>query len=318
MAKDRPAGPEMLSSDDALVELLDRLSEAGYRFVPPTPSTHGRVLERRKGERAGDLRDVFGWSLPFGEETLAPALFGLLCRAGMIEPQGDLFVSAVRVASVDGKLFLHSRYPTESEDSVFLGPDSYRFVRFLDQELANGPTALRLVDIGAGAGVGALACSRHLPGASLTLTDINPLALRLARINARHARVQVETLQGSGLEPVAGEVDLVVANPPYMLDGGKRAYRDGGSMHGAGLSLEWALAAASRLPAGGRMLLYTGSAIIGGEDALEAALREQLPTLGCELRYAELDPDIFGEQLDEPGYERVERIAAVGAVISKS
>ena len=74
-------------------------------------------------------------------------------------------------------------------------------------------------------------------------------------------------------------------------------------MHGAALSLDWALAAARRLAPGGRMLLYTGSAIVDGEDRLEAALRARLPA-GCTLRYAELDPDIFGEQLDEPGYRR--------------
>jgi hypothetical protein len=29
----------------------------------------------------------------------------------------------------------------------------------------------------------------------------------------------------------------------------------------------------------------------------------------------ELDPDVFGEQLLEPGYEEVERIAAVGLTV---
>ena len=37
-----------------------------------------------------------------------------------------------------------------------------------------------------------------------------------------------------------------------------------------------------------------------------------------EKRYSEIDPDIFGEQLDEPGYEDVERIAAIGAVIVRA
>jgi hypothetical protein len=36
------------------------------------------------------------------------------------------------------------------------------------------------------------------------------------------------------------------------------------------------------------------------------------------MSYAEIDPDIFGEELDSPGYEQVERIAAVGAVIEKA
>ena len=65
------------------------------------------------------------------------------------------------------------------------------------------------------------------------------------------------------------------------------------------------------------MLLYTGSAIVAGRDALREALAEALPRLGCSLRYEELDPDVFGEELDQPDYRNVERIAVVGAVIRR-
>ena len=111
--------------------------------------------------------------------------------------------------------------------------------------------------------------------------------------------------------------DLVIANPPYLVDAGGRIYRDGGDMHGARLALDWTLAAAHRLEPGGRMLLYTGSAIVGGEDALRKALERDLPSLGCRLRYAEIDPDVFGEELDTQAYAEVERIAVIGAVVEK-
>jgi hypothetical protein len=52
-------------------------------------------------------------------------------------------------------------------------------------------------------------------------------------------------------------------------------------------------------------------------DGLRRALEDQLPALRCSLRYRELDPDIFGDQLDHAGYEEVERIAAIGAVVTK-
>ena len=67
------------------------------------------------------------------------------------------------------------------------------------------------------------------------------------------------------------------------------------------------------------MLLYTGSPIVDGEDALLTALAEAIDEAGCTLRYEELDPDIFGEELDGKAYAAagVERIAAVGAVIRK-
>ncbi len=303
------------AEDETLGRLLGALAAAGYRFVPPTPETHRRVVARRS--EAKDLRDIFGWSLPFGRETLAPGLLDMLEVAGMVRQCDFGFRSAVRVASVGDALFIHSAYPTDQADSVFFGPDSYRFADFLGHELADRPPVTSLVDIGTGSGVGAVMAARHVPGAVLTVTDINPLALRYARINARHNGVAVRTVEGSGIDPVEAPIELAISNPPFITDAAGRAYRDGGGMHGAALSLDWAMATAAKLTPGGQMLLYTASAIVDGRDALKAALTTQLRPTDCSLRYRELDPDIFGEQLDEPGYADVERIAAVGVVITR-
>lgn len=305
-------------ADSALLDLLRGLDALGYEFVTVTPETHRRVASRRVGEGARDLRDIFGWSLPFAESLLPPDLRDALRRSGMAEREERGWRSRVRVSSLGGRLFLHSAYPTDSADSVFLGPDSYRFAAFLAAEIpALGPVG-RLVDIGAGAGVGAIAAAALLPGARLTLADVNPLALRFARVNAGHAGLEVETVESDGLAGVEGAFDLAIANPPFIVDPAGPAYRDGGGPLGARLSLAWALEAARRVAAGGAVLLYTGSAVVAGRDVLQDSLEAALAPLGCTLRYAEIDPDIFGEQLDRPGYEEVERIAAVGAVIRKA
>ncbi|MEA3045328.1 MAG: hypothetical protein QOH47_3166 [Sphingomonadales bacterium] len=304
--------------DAALLELLTHLRLFDYRFITPTPETHRRVLARKAGTAARDLRDVFGWNLAFSPSLFPAPLFERLARLGVLREQAGLRQSQVRVSSVGDRLFVHSAFPTSQKDAVFFGPDSYRFVRFLEAELAGAPEIRRLVDIGAGAGVGAIAAAASLPHARLTLTDINPLALRYAAINARHAGLEVELIEGNGIDRVVGPFDLAITNPPFIVDARQRTYRHGGDMHGGALSLQWALAAARMVAPGGRVLLYTGSAIVDGADRLKAALRERLPGLGCSLRYAELDPDIFGEQLEEPGYEDVERIAAIGAVIQRA
>lgn len=308
----------MNDPDAALLALLEGLDAAAYRFVAVTPETHRRVLERVPGRLAADLRDVFGWSLEFEEGLLPPHILTALEGGFMVERKGGLLRSRVRVASLGDRLFLHSAYPTDRADSVFFGPDSYRFASLLGRELPALPPVRRLVDVGAGSGVGAIAAARLLPGAELAVTDINPIALRFARINARHAGVALETVEAPGLDGVEGPVDLVVANPPFVADPAGRLYRDGGGMRGARLSLDWTLGAARRIEPGGTMILYTGTAIVGGRDALHDALAEQLPSLGCSLRYCEIDPDVFGELLAEPGYEEVERIAAVGAVVGKA
>jgi len=306
-----------VSGRPALLSLLEGLAEADYRFVTPTPETHRRVLERSPGRVAGGLRDAFGWNLPFEPDLLPRPLHEALEQSDMMSREGRLCRSRVRVASLGDRLFLHSSYPTDEADSVFFGPDSYRYVRFLAAELPRLPSARRLVDIGAGSGVGAIMAAAMLPDSRITAADINPLALSFARINARHAGVELEAVETSGLDGVEGPVNLAIANPPFVADPAKRLYRDGGEMHGARLSLDWALAAARRIEPGGTVLLYTGSAIVEGRDGLREALGDRLSQLGCTLRYAEIDPDIFGELLDQPGYDDVERVAAVGAVIGK-
>jgi SAM-dependent methyltransferase len=301
-----------------LPALLAAAEAHGYSFTTVTPETHRRVLANRAGETAKDLRDVFGWSMAFERGLLAEDVWAPLEGAGMIEPAGEgLWRSRLRISSAAGTLFLHSAFPTEDADSVFFGPDTYRFITFLEAELPALGARRGLVDMGSGSGAGGIAAARLLPGARLTLADINPAALRLARANAEFAGLTVETLESPGLDHVADGFDMVIANPPFVMDEEGRAYRDGGDLHGLRLSLDWAEQAMARLPAGGAMLLYTGSAIVGGEDGFRQALEGAAEAAGCGLRYAELDPDIFGELLDEPAYREVERIAAVGAVLVK-
>lgn len=302
----------------AALALLRALADRDYVFVPVTPETHRRVVARAEMRRAHDLRGIFGWSLPFDAATLPAGLLDLLRSAELVEETPAGLRSKVRISTVRGGLFLHSAFPTDSADSVFLGPDSLRFADFLSAELAGAEAVQRLVDIGAGAGVGGIVAARFARVGRIELVDVNEAALGLARVNAAHAGVAVHAYPSDGLAAVAPGFDLAIANPPFIIDEGGPAYRDGGDMHGAALSLRWSLLAASGLAPGGRMLLYTGSAIVDGRDSLREALEARLPPLGCAIRYREIDPDIFGEELVGPAYRGVERIAAVGAVIGKA
>lgn len=275
------------------------------------------MIARPDKRVAKTLRDIFGWSLPFAGELLPEDLFATLCEAQVVSPCADGFRAEVRVSSLGGDLLLHSAFPPDAEDAVFFGPDTYRFAGFLLGLLHEGPAPRLVVDIGAGAGAGALTVARRCPHARLILTDVNAKALDMARINLRAAGVPGELRIGDGMAEVAESPDLIVANPPFIAGDGGRTYRDGGDMHGARLSLEWALAGAAKLAPGGRLALYTGVAIIDGEDPLQAALRRHLDPKAVALDYRELDPDIFGEELSGKAYADVERIAAVGAVLRR-
>jgi methylase of polypeptide subunit release factors len=302
--------------DRALEFLIAHLRRNGYAFVTPTPATHARVIARR--ERAQDLRDVFGWSLPFSADAVGDYVVTLLHDAGMLEHRGDALASRVRVSTLDGDYFLHSAFPTTQADAVFFGPDSYRFAAFIREALPRLGPCKHIVDLGAGSGVGAIVASRLDAGAFVTLTDSNIHAVRLAAINWVAADLRAVGFKvGSGLEALDDDrpIDCIIANPPYIADPAHRAYRDGGAMHGGEISVRWALEAARRLAPGGALLLYTGSAIVKGEDKLKAALFEALD--GFDLTYGERDPDVFGEELDREAYAGVERIAAVGLLAVK-
>lgn len=76
------------------------------------------------------------------------------------------------------------------------------------------------VDVGTGTGAVALAIKRFRPGASVWATDVSEDAVRVARANASRHGLDVEVLPGDLLsplpEPLRGQVDLVVGNPPYV------------------------------------------------------------------------------------------------------
>ncbi|MDQ0465550.1 SAM-dependent methyltransferase [Caulobacter ginsengisoli] len=303
----------MAERDDLRIDLLRQLKGLGYGFVTPGNDSHRRVVRRRG--LAGDLRDVFGWNLPFRPGTVRPELFEAMGAAGLLVRRRRYWRSALRVASLDRTLFWHSAWPPKARDAVFFGPDSYRFADFVCAELPPGP--LRIADIGTGSGVGAIAAALARPGSTVLASDLNPAALELARVNAAAAGVELTLAQGSGLAPLDGQFDVIIANPPFFAGKGGRLYRDGGGDLGMEVALVWAQEAADRLAPGGRLLLYSGAPVVAGVDRLREGLERVLVPKGLVLRYREIDPDIFGGLLNHPRYWRVERIAAVGLVAER-
>lgn len=300
-----------VTMETAALEQLGRLlRERGYRFVTTTPETHRRVNARDelRGERwATDERDVFGWSRPFRDGTLPDAIMECLRAAGALELIPAGFRSRVRYSSLDRELYVHSAFPTLEADAVFFGPDTYRFASLLKRW---APPARRAIDLGCGSGAGGLVIANRVD--NLLLADLSPRALQHAAVNAALAGRRVELIRSDLFAAVSGELDLIVSNPPYMHDAAGRVYRDGGESYGTALSVRIATEALARLRPGGTFILYTGAPIVGGQDVLERALQPLLASVRGATEYEMLDPDVFGEELDQPAYADVERIAVVG------
>lgn len=315
--------PDEVARRDALVGLGRWLQARSYRFVTVTPATHARVNARPEAAQARTLRDVFGWSRPFAPELLEREALHWLREGDLLDiADGGRLRSNVRFSTLDDLLFAHSAYPTQEPDAVFFGPDTWRFAALIESELqrqALRPGA-RILDVGCGAGPGGIVAALRSAGSEpeLLLADINPRALLHASANAALAGVARVTFeQGDLFEPARGDFDLIVANPPYLNDSAQRTYRHGGGPWGGGLSERIVREGLPRLAPGGRLVLYTGSTMIAGVDALQEGLARHLDAQGWPWRYREIDPDVFGEELDQPAYAAAERIAAVSLVVQR-
>lgn len=297
---------------DTVTTLIVWLRQQNYRFVAVTPATHARVTGRCSAAAANTLRDVFGWNLSFHRDLLPRNIFATLLDGGAIQAEGSLWRSTVRVSSLGDDLFAHSSFPTTEADAVFFGPDTYRFASAIEHCLADFKSIRRAADIGCGSGAGGLLIARSAPEANVFLADINARALKFAHANLAAADLaNVKLVQSDIFSHLPGEFDFAVANPPYLVDAAARAYRHGGRKIGTELSLRILFEMYDRLDSQGTGLIYTGAPIVRGQDIFKTEAERFLRSRRARWTYEEMDPDVFGEELELPAYADVERIAVV-------
>jgi methylase of polypeptide subunit release factors len=308
------------SLENALFALGKALQKHHYEFTTITPLSHRTVLDRPP-TGALTLRDIFGRNRPFVESDLPQEILGYLQDATALIANGGELRSAVRFSTLATQLFVHSSFPTAQADAVFFGPDTYRFAEAIREGIGSRAAVQspRILDIGAGSGAGGVHVAQLLKGQTphIVLTDINLRALQFSRVNARLNDVPDVTVFRSDLYAnVSGTFDLIISNPPYLVDPGARTYRHGGGAYGEELSVRIAAEGIPFLAPGGCLLLYTGTAVVDGIDVFKVRLHAKLGT-SARITYREIDPDVFGEELRQPPYDRADRIAVVAAMIEK-
>jgi methylase of polypeptide subunit release factors len=311
-----------LSPEETALAIVGKsLQQRGYKFVTVSPETHTQIIQRATGNDA--CREAFGWSRWLDKTSLPPDIFEPLQDAGLVEIDGEQFRSLIRYSSLDGQLFAHSAFPTDSKDAVFFGPDTYRFIHVLRRRLPEcGLSRMStIVDVGCGSGAGGIFAAKLLGPrfrSEIILADVSEKALSFSRANISiNAVNRVETLHSDVLGSISGDIDLIIANPPYLIDAQNRLYRDGGGEFGLELSLRIVREALEHLKTDGTLVLYTGTPVVGGHDLLREALVPTIEATGLAFEYEELDPDVFGEELAHPPYDQADRIAVVALILRK-
>jgi SAM-dependent methyltransferase len=132
----------------------------------------------------------------------------------------------------------------------------------------------RVLDLGCGAGTGALVLSRA--ATAVVGTDINPRAVALARVNAAiNGITNVELREGDAFAPVAGDkFDLVFSQPPFVAR--PEGVGEASALYGGARGDELSLSMLAAVP---RHLTPTGRAVFlvewpeHGDTPLEQRLR---------------------------------------------
>ncbi len=143
---------------------------------------------------------------PLEEEDLVP-LRDLLKRRGDGVPLQHLL----------GSITFHRRDFKTDARALIPRPETEELAEWLlkNVKLPENP---RILDMGCGSGVLGLTLAADLPGSQVTLADLSPDALDLARENAALLEIPNATFVESDLfSALAGQTfDLIVANLPYV------------------------------------------------------------------------------------------------------
>lgn len=151
---------------------------------------------------------------------------------------------------------------------------------------------LRVLDVGTGSGAIAIALARNLKFPQVTALDVSPAALDIARENARMLKARIEFVEADIFDwsPVPDSFDIIVSNPPYVLESEKKDMADNVLLH----EPEEALF----VPDADPLRFYSRIARIGREGLA-----------GGGRLYFEINPLCAGDlkkMLEEEGYVEVE------------
>ena len=117
---------------------------------------------------------------------------------------------------IGSEAFLDYRFKV-TPDTLIPRPETEELVEKclkLTQKQAN--QALKVVDVGTGTGAIAISLKDKRPTWQVSAVDLSSAALEVAKENAQQIGVALEFVLSDCLDEVAGPIDILISNPPYI------------------------------------------------------------------------------------------------------
>ena len=167
-------------------------------------------------------------------------------------------------------------------------PATERLVQAAAERIGDKPA--RVADVGTGSGAIAVNVARLAPDAEVWASDVSAAAVLLARANVRRLGLadRVHVVHGDLLEPFPSELDLIVANLPYLPGADRAHYPDlVGEPEEALFAAGDGLGPYRRLLGSAReRLTETGAVMLQLHRRVVVAERAELPALAATLAAA--------------------------------
>tara|TARA_B100000315_G_scaffold254809_1_gene296654 strand:- start:2167 stop:3033 length:867 start_codon:yes stop_codon:yes gene_type:complete len=185
-------------------QLSDELAAAGIE----EPRLEARMLL----SFAADIEQsrIIGYP----EDQLAPETIAKLAEIAARRKTGE------PIAYITGQKEFWSLNFKVSRETLIPRPDSETLIEAVLGELPDKNASLKLLDLGTGTGCLLLALLSELPNATGLGLDINPEACDIAQVNAEilglTSRVTIQ--QGDWMTGLDGEFNIIISNPPYIIE----------------------------------------------------------------------------------------------------
>lgn len=191
---------------------MNIIAKICHALSPLYPQYESKAIARIVTE------DVFGYSLTdcLAEKVTLSAsqeqqLARIIQRLQQNEP----------IQYIIGETLFHGNRFCVNPDVLIPRPETEDLIDYILKDIADSSATLSICDAGTGSGCIAITLKKELPGSHMTALDISQPALKVAKSNADRNHTPIDFIRAdiltAGTLP-AGPWDIIVSNPPYVME----------------------------------------------------------------------------------------------------